>query len=1116
MKKRILALLLCLCLVPLGMPLGAAAEALSGSITWQLEDGALTLSGSGALDQLPAEVLAVKGQVKTVEVQPGITSLGERCFEGFEALTAVSLPEGLTALGAHAFQDCVNVTSLSLPSSLRNIGDAAFGRCIALPSLVIPEGVASLGRDMFSGCENMTSLTLPESLTSLGDYVFFWCWKLNAVRIPANVSHIGENALTNCGLHSISYGGTLEELAAAGLDPKDHPDIGFRFEGGLDWQLTDGTLTISTPGYLGGLPDELLSRKEEIKHVVVGPGVTSIGGRCFEGLEALESVQLPEGLTSLGEHAFQDCVNLASLNLPSTLTDIGMAAFGRCIVLPSIAIPKGVTSLGKDMFSGCEYLVDLTLPESLTSLGDFVFFWCPRLGKVRIPAAVKEISEKALEGCSLTSITYGGSYEELVQAGVDPKDHPDITFHFEGDPVYTVTFDPNGGTVETATKSVSLHEAYGALPAPAHPEHRGFLGWYTQPEGGKLVVPTDPLTVIADHTLYARWSDKNASPLQPVEEDAKPEKLQQASNADSLRDSTIRSHLYENHNGGLTRVQYGREDSEGESDVLVEEYDGEFNLTASLHIKPELPIWGGFYCGELYNFLFFGQPNPQEDDNAEVIRVVRYDKLWNRIDHASLRGANTVSPFHSLRCAESGGYLFVHTAHSMYKSGDGLNHQANLTFALDEAAMEITDSYYSISNSGWGYVSHSFNQFILINQEGRMVTLDHGDAYPRGILLCDYTGADLSRGKFSSPTTNFEIQHFPGETGDNYTGANIGGFVETETGYFTAYNYDGDSDSSKDGLEQRKRDIYYCYIDKETLSGEPVRLTTSKNASVPILIPTGPEGGFLLWNIREGRVMTDVLCYARYTADGKVGEIKRTTGRLSDCDPVYHDGKYTWYTTTNSERDILTFYSLDKEGNITTKEFKKPLEPSQEPVYFWDVWDGLWYADAVQYVARRGIMTGTNGGTTFEPNTQTTRAMIVQMLYQMEGKPPVPAPSFQDVPAGRWYSSAVSWAAQNGVVSGYADNRFGPDDRVTREQLTVMLYSYARYKDAELSASADLSRFPDGGAVSSWARTAMEWAVAGNLVGGKNVGGTAMLDPRGRATRAEIAQIFMNFCEKYL
>ena len=207
----------------------------------------------------------------------------------------------------------------------------------------------------------------------------------------------------------------------------------------------------------------------------------------------------------------------------------------------------------------------------------------------------------------------------------------------------------------------------------------------------------------------------------------------------------ITSYLYQD-GDSLIRVEYdeGQRLVDGQTGALiqwlaprqlvVETYNSQFQLVSSKTLELELPLWGGFFAGEDYNFVIFGQENPEENDSAEVIRVVKYAKDWRRLGQASLYGANTTIPFDagSLRMDEYNGYLYVRTSHEMYASGDGLNHQANLTFSLRQSDMEITDSFSGVANTAAGYVSHSFNQFVLVDEDGNIVTMDHGDGYPRG------------------------------------------------------------------------------------------------------------------------------------------------------------------------------------------------------------------------------------------------------------------------------------------------------------------------------------------------------------------------------------------------
>ena len=220
------------------------------------------------------------------------------------------------------------------------------------------------------------------------------------------------------------------------------------------------------------------------------------------------------------------------------------------------------------------------------------------------------------------------------------------------------------------------------------------------------------------------------------------------------------------------------------------------------------------------------------------------------------------------------------------------------------------------------------------------------------------------------------------------------------------------------------------------------------------------------------------------------------TDRFGDAVQVTEnaDGTYT-FTMPNGQVTI-------------TATFVETEEPVDEP--FLDVNESDWFYDAVAYAYENGIMDGV-GGNRFAPNSETTRAQLVTILYRMEGQPAVSGDlPFTDVEAGTWYTNAVVWAAQNGIVNGVGDDTFAPGNDLTREQLVTILYRYAESKGYDVSASADLAGYPDGEEIQAYAREAMAWAVAENIIQGME---DDTLKPAGNASRAQIATILMRFCE---
>ena len=245
-----------------------------------------------------------------------------------------------------------------------------------------------------------------------------------------------------------------------------------------------------------------------------------------------------------------------------------------------------------------------------------------------------------------------------------------------------------------------------------------------------------------------------------------------------------------------------------------------------------------------------------------------------------------------------------------------------------------------------------------------------------------------------------------------------------------------------------------------SVSGTGGRVSASSNGTVTIT----PDEGYQIASI---------------TVNGETVEIP-SDGKLTGLDP--------------DDKVVVTFEQIPTEG---------------ESGVFADVASNAWYADAVQYVYENGMMNGTST-TQFSPNATTTRAMIVTILHRLEGEPAADASSFTDVAAGSYYADAVNWAAANGIVTGISETSFAPDDPITREQMAAILYRYAQYKGYDVTASADLSAYTDAAQISSYAAAAMQWVNAEGLITGNTA---TTINPAGNATRAEVATILMRFVE---
>lgn len=239
------------------------------------------------------------------------------------------------------------------------------------------------------------------------------------------------------------------------------------------------------------------------------------------------------------------------------------------------------------------------------------------------------------------------------------------------------------------------------------------------------------------------------------------------------------------------------------------------------------------------------------------------------------------------------------------------------------------------------------------------------------------------------------------------------------------------------------------------------------------------------------------------TALSKVTKSSGTTIDLSDYTTTRDGYTFAGWYADQALTDAVTQVKLSKSMTVYAKWTKVQLS-------YTDVDQDDWFYDAVDYVTTNGIMNGTSK-TTFAPGLNTTRGMIVTMLYRMEGQPAVTGGvAFTDVAADQYYADAVAWASANGIVNGITKTTFAPDQDVTREQLVAILYRYAQYKGYDVTQSASLAGYQDAASVSTYAVPAMQWAVGAGLING--IGND--LAPQGDATRAQVATMLMRFAEK--
>lgn len=364
--------------------------------------------------------------------------------------------------------------------------------------------------------------------------------------------------------------------------------------------------------------------------------------------------------------------------------------------------------------------------------------------------------------------------------------------------------------------------------------------------------------------------------------------------------STVKSYLVRI-DGGYMRFQANAVSG----GYLVEYFTDDFVLTKQIAVAEELSVFGGFYTDGTNHFVVSGQNNPDESAEVECFRVTKYDLAWNRLAYCGLYDCDTYAPFHvgSVRIDKLDGTLIVRTCHKMYLRSDGYRHQANYTLLVDIEAMTMTGT------TTLAYTSHSFNQFVK-TEDGYIITVDHGDAYPRSV----YLNVSKQSGNYFGKKISVGVLEIAGDEGNNYTGATVGGFEIAQNTYLTAIaSVKQDENYNK----TKTKNIYVGVTDKTSGETALKQFTFFEDgetgAATPQLVKLESDRFGLMW------METDVLKYVLIDGNGNsLTEISALSGTtLTDCQPLAVDGKAVWYRYDSNE---ITFCTLDMQSGSYTEK----------------------------------------------------------------------------------------------------------------------------------------------------------------------------------------------------
>ena len=615
----------------------------------------------------------------------------------------------------------------------------------------------------------------------------------------------------------------------------------------------------------------------------------------------------------------------------------------------------------------------------------------------------------------------------------------------------TVTFDPNGGMLAEADKTKSLMTGEPYGTLPV-PSYAGydFTGWYTEQNGGTEIKENTTVTVFGTQTLYAHW--------RPIHVHAYTQQVQKPEALKTPADCTNNAVYYLSCACG--------EVSTNDADTFT---------AANTALDHD---WGAW----------------TSNGNDTHTRVCKRDGSHTETDSCSGGTATCTARAVCTVCGGEYGELLPHDftaeiAEAKYlKSGatcteKAVYYKSCAACGLSSAgtASEATFEAGNVLGHDWGaWISNGNNTHTRVCKRDSSHT--ETDSCSGGTATCTARAVcTVCGGEYGALAPN------------NHTGTIY--WVTTETTHEGRYTCCEAVAVPMEPHAFGEWVVIYKATAKVWGIVERTCSVCGHQERKDVAPLDGAAAYVLKFETNGGSRISDV--YAPY--DTKID--------LSKYEPVKDGYRFTgWYLDRMLTEGVT---SVRMTKNVTVYAGWRRTE-----LPFIDVRGDDWFYDDVAYVYENGLMNGTSE-TTFSPYISTTRGMIVTILYRMEGKPAVlEACPFTDVKAGAYYERAIVWAAENGIVKGYGNGCFGPDDQITREQMAAILYRYAKNRglDVSVGENTNILSYDDALDISEYAVPAMQWACGAQIIHGAD----GRLTPGAKATRAQVAAILHRFCENVL
>ena len=1163
MKKRLLSFVLAVLMIASLLPATAlaadivdsgtcGAEGDGSNLTWTLDsDGVLTISGSGDMYDYSlsgAPWYGIRSRVKSAVIADGVTSIGYKAFDDCTSLTSVTIPDSVTSIGEYAFYNCSSLTSVAIPDSVTSIGYEAFFNCTSLTSVTIPDSVTSIGADAFWGCESLTSVTIPGSVTSIGVGAFASCTSLTGIWVAEGSSHYSSDAsgvlfnkdmttLVQCpgafAAYTIpdsvtSIGGSAfrgcSSLTSVTI-PDSVTSIGEWAFSGCD-NLTDVYYTgteiawnkIKISDYNDALKNATIhyfsewTREKE-------PTCTEPGSETSVCPEAGCGKTFTREIPALG-HSWDE----GKVTKPATEAETGVKTFTctRCGETKTETIPKLTHEHNYNAVVTAPTCTEKGYTTHTCACGDsYVDTYVDALGHAWDNGKVtKQPTETETGVKTFTCTRCGETKTEVIPAtGIVASG----TCGAEGDGSnLTWTLDSDG--VLTISGSGDMH-GYGSSDAPWHGRVKSaVIADGVTSIGGKAFFDCTSLTSVTipdSVTSIGKQAFMYCTSLTGV---TIPDSVTSIGEFAFFGCSSLASVTIPNN---VTSIgEYAFYNCSSLTSVTIPNSVTSIGEYAFYNCKSLTSVAIPDSVTSIGEYAFYNCRSLTSVTIPDSVTSIGDDAFSNCKSLTSVTIPDSVTSIGNFAFSYCESLTSVTIPDSVTSIGDntfdGCTSLTSVTIpnsvtSIGKGAFSNCKSLTSVTipgsvtRIGVGAFA-SCTSLTSVTIPDSVTSINNGAFYDCSSLTDVYYAGSEAQWKAISISSNRNDDLLTANIHYNY-GSHTHSYKDvvtaptcTEKGYTTHTCACGDSymDTYVDALGHAWDNGKVTKEPTETETGVKTFTCTRCGETKTETIPK------LAHEHSYDAVVTAPTCtekgYTTHTCACGDSYVDTYTDALGHA---WDNGKVT-KEPTETESGVKTF-TCTRCGETKTESI--PVVSVDVTEMFSDVTKN-WAYPGIQYCVTHKLM-GSTGGDKFAPTMTTTRAQIVQILYNLEGEPKVSGTTpFTDLTQD-WYQDAVLWAYQTGVVAGTSSTTFEPDLPVTREQIAVILMEYmTRVLKLERTwTPADLSGFPDAASVSDWAKDAMADAVALGLISGASNGGQTYLNPQGSATREQVATILMEFCK---